>query len=173
MPRRNQIIAKEPARTSANSYLEVSAAVNFNGNLGTIGQKTRVNGAMHFASLDVEASAEVGEQVQLVLQKSDKDVFGNHIEMPLSASAKADMLDLSLQGVWSHEGIQRPLNFSKPIVTKDARNRSYIQYGLVVVAQLLNRQSNVANCSGQEVSLELVPTGGSSGRSYLGYLDSL
>ncbi len=239
-----------PVRIERSGDLEVSAAVHFNGKLGTIGQKTRVEvapGAMHFASLDFDkAYAEVGEQVQLVLagfvvETTDaasgsrkwvvKDVFGNHIEMPLSENAEADLLDLSFQGVWSHEGHEWPLNFSKPIVTEDARKkRTYetcMKYDLVVVAELrlmlagrhtfrivtgpsscsagqeltakieitpglpeslrligegkpfvlkqirwrskielLNRQSYVANFSGQEVSVELVPTGRSSGPSY-------
>ena len=50
------------------------------------------------------ATSEVGEQVQLVLQGSDKDVFGNHIGVPLSASAKADLLAILFEGVCRTRG---------------------------------------------------------------------
>ena len=157
------------------------------------------------------ASAEVGEQVQLVLQGSDKDIFGNNIEMPLSLSAKADLHALSFQGVWFHEGSESPLNLSQPIVTEGglvvaelrlmlAGRHTFliksagqeltanieITHGLPeslrligdgkphVLQQirwrskieLLNRQACVANVSGREVSVELVPMPERSCRSY-------
>ena len=59
-----------------------------------IGRETRVKvaaGAMRFVSLDAPGSAEVGEQVQLVLQMSDADVFGNKIGSTLSEGAKAEI----------------------------------------------------------------------------------
>jgi hypothetical protein len=146
-----------------------------------------------------------------VLQISDKDVFGNNIGVPLSASAKADLLAISFQGVRSHAGKESPLNISQPIVTEGGlvvaeqrlmlagqhifRIKSAFQEltaSIEITAGLpeslrligegkshvlqqrrwrskierLNRQTCVANFSGQEVSVELVPTGGSSGRSY-------
>ena len=157
------------------------------------------------------ASAEVGEQVQLVLQGSHKDIFGNNIEMPLSLSAKADLHALSFQGVWSHEGSESPLNLSQPIVTEGglvvaelrlmlAGRHTFliksagqeltanieITHGLPeslrligdgkphVLQQirwrskieLLNRQACVANVSGREMSVELVPMPERSCRSY-------
>jgi len=171
----------------------------------------RTQQVLHFASLDVKAFAEVGEQVQLVLRGSDKDVFGNHIEVPLSASAKADLLAMLFEGVWSHEGKESPLNLSQPIVAEGGLVVAELRLMLAgrhifriksagqeltasieitaglpeslrligegnphVLQQrrwrskieLLNRQTCVANFSGQEVSVELVPTGGGSGRSY-------
>ena len=98
---------------------EVSAAVKYNGVSHTIGQQIRVKvvpGAIRFASLDTKASAEVGEQLQLRLKMSDKDVFGNTIELPLSAHAKADLAALSLRCTWIHKGKEAPLNLLQPVV---------------------------------------------------------
>ena len=98
---------------------EVSAAVKCNGVSHTIGKQICVKvvpGAIRFASLDTKASAEVGEQLQLRLKMSDKDVFGNTIELPLSAHAKADLADLSLRCTWIHKGKEAPLNLLQPVV---------------------------------------------------------
>ena len=149
--------------------------------------------------------------MQLVLQVSDKDIFGNNIGVPLSASAKADLLAILFEGVWSHEGKESPLNLSQPIFTEGGLVVAELRLMLAgrhifriksagqeltasieitaglpeslrligegnphVLQQrrwrskieLLNRQRCVANFSGQEVSVELVPTGGGSARSY-------
>jgi hypothetical protein len=150
-----------PVRIERSGDLELSAAVEFNEELKTIGQKTRVRvapGAMLFASLNVKASAEVGEQVQLVLQGSDKDVFGNHIGVPLSASAKADLLAIMFEGMWSHEGKESPLNLSQPFVTE----------GDLVVAELrlmlAGRHIFRIKSAGQELtaSIEITPESSSA-----------
>jgi hypothetical protein len=144
--------ASFPVRIEKSGDLEVSSAVHFKGEWRTIGQKTRVTvapGAMHFASLDVKAYAEVGEQVQLVLQVTDKDVFGNHIEVPLCPIAKTDLHALSFQGVWSHEGKESPLNLSRPIVTE----------GGLVVAELrlmiAGRHTFLIKSSGQKLTANI------------------
>ena len=110
-----------PARIERSGDLEVSAAVNFNDVPHTIGQQIRVKvvpGAIRFASLETQTSAEVGELLQLRLKMSDKDDFGNTIELPLSAHAKDDLTDLSLQGTWIHGFKEAPLNLSRPVVVE-------------------------------------------------------
>ena len=201
---------------------EVSAAVRYSGASHRIGQQVRVKvapGAMRFASLDVKGSAEVGEQVQLVLKMSDKDVFGNTIELPLSASAQADLAALSFQGTWNHEADSlrflrkawAPLNLSQPVVVLDGvlvaeaqlllpgkhafridthdqtlaaeieispgipHSMRLIGEGKPHVLQrrrwcsrvmLLNRHDAAANITWDQVSAELVPISGNSGRTY-------
>ena len=100
------------------------------------------------------ATSEVGEQVQLVLQVSDKDIFGNNIAVPLSASAKADLLAISFQGVWSHAGKESPLNLSQPAVTEG---------GLVVAElrlMLAGRHIFRIKSAGQELTASIEITAG-------------
>jgi len=110
-----------PVRVVQSGDFEVCAAVECKGTARVIGRETRVKvaaGAMSFVSLDAPGSAEVGEQVQLVLQMSDADVFGNAIGSPLSESAKAALRAQSFHGVWIHEGKESPLTLTQPVVTE-------------------------------------------------------
>ena len=140
-----------PVRMEQAGVFEVCAAVKCKGASHTIGRQTRVKvapGAMRFGRLDAKESAEVGEQVELVLQTSDTDVFGNTIGSPLSESAKVDLAAQSLHGVWVHEdeGKEWPLTLTQPAIT---------ERGLVVAApQLLfaGRHTFRIQSCGQELA---------------------
>jgi hypothetical protein len=115
--------ASFPVRIEKSGDLEVSSVVHFKGESRT--------------------------QVQLVLQVTDKDMFGNHIEVPLCPIAKTDLHALSFQGVWSHEGKESPLNLSRPIVTE----------GGLVVAELrlmiAGRHTFLIKSSGQKLTANI------------------
>ena len=201
-------------RIEKSGEYEVCAVVKCSSVSQLIGRQMRVKvapGLPRFEALDAKESAEVGEQVRLVLRLSDTDMFGNKIDMPLSTRARADLTALSFQAVSVHEGEESPLNLTPPVLMDDGLLLAEPQLLLVGLhtfrirssgqelsanmritpglphclrligegkprvlqqrrwcskIELLNRHSFAESFSGQQVSVELVPTSSCSDARY-------
>ena len=201
-------------RIEKSGEYEVCAVVKCSSVSQAIGRQMRVKvapGLPRFEALDAKESAEVGEQVRLVLRLSDTDMFGNKIDMPLSTRARADLTALSFQAVSVHEGKESPLNLTPPVLMDDGLLLAEPQLLLVGLhtfrirssgqelsanmritpglphclrligegkprvlqqrrwcskIELLNRHSFAESFSGQQVSVELVPTSSCSDARY-------
>ena len=112
-----------PVQILKTGHFEISAAVEHNSNIHTIGGvKLNVEpGTVKFEKLTAKEEVEVGEQVDLVLLLGDTDCFGNKLTSPLSKSSLASMIaGLHLEGQWkyqassSDEGENAPLRLTEP-----------------------------------------------------------
>ena len=144
-------VAAFPVMVKKTGQLTVSAAVIYKGTAQRIGSRgvdiTVETGEIRLESLVAKDRAEVGEQIELVLQLGDSDVFGNPLRSALSLRDEdvlALVAGLNLEGSWgcdnAKQALQGTLQLMEPTVT--GRNPTSITVQLALLdLQLTGRHT--------------------------------